>query len=73
MYISWHSAGLLCVESWVQSPQSHKLNLVMHTWNPNTQKEAEAGDQKFEVIFSYIISSRLAWDRQTLSLKKRNR
>lgn len=54
------------------TPQSHKLSLLMHTWNPNTQKEVEAGGQKIEDICSYRISSRLAWDRQTLSLKNRN-
>lgn len=48
-------------ETWVCSPVSHEVVVVINSCNHSTQG-VEAGRQKFKAFFNYIVSWRSVWD-----------
>lgn len=58
MWLSWESACLACTKPWLESPAPHKLIVVEHACNLNTQEVDAEGAE----VHDCLGSLRLAWD-----------
>jgi hypothetical protein len=60
-YLSWYNVYFLCRRPWVQFLAPHKLGVVVFSITPELGRWRQQ-DKKFNVISSYIVSRRPAWN-----------